>query len=120
MKAPVMTQIPEAESAVTKQQWKWSALAGMASYLDAGSIVALGAGFALFQKEFGLSDDAIGALAAIGPNAIGCALGAFLGGWLVTSLAASAFINTTCSFMPPASSASPSRSTRECSSWAQL
>lgn len=67
---------------VTKQQWKWSALAGMASYLDAGSIVALGAGMALFQKEFGLSNGMVGALAAIGPNAIGCAIGAFLGGWL--------------------------------------
>lgn len=33
---------------VTRQQWKWSVLAGMASYLDAGSIVALGAGLALF------------------------------------------------------------------------
>lgn len=67
---------------ITRQQWKWSALAGMASYLDAGSIVALGAGMALFQKEFGMSDTAVGTLAAIGPNAIGCAIGAFLGGWL--------------------------------------
>jgi inositol transporter-like SP family MFS transporter len=67
---------------ITRQQWKWSALAGMASYLDAGSIVALGAGMALFQKEFGLSDTAVGTLAAIGPNAIGCALGAIIGGWL--------------------------------------
>ncbi|KXI26766.1 MFS transporter [Paraglaciecola hydrolytica] len=74
---------PETDSgAITKQQWKWSALAGMASYLDAGSIVALGAGLALFQKQFGMSDGALGALAAIGPNALGCALGAFLGGWL--------------------------------------
>jgi inositol transporter-like SP family MFS transporter len=54
----------------------------MASYLDAGSIVALGAGMALFQQRFGMTDSMIGALAAIGPNAIGCALGAFLGGWL--------------------------------------
>lgn len=69
-------------SVVSRQQWRWSALAGMASYLDAGSIVALGAGLALFQKEFGLSTNAVGALQAIGPNAIGCALGAFLGGWL--------------------------------------
>jgi inositol transporter-like SP family MFS transporter len=69
-------------TAITRQQWKWSALAGMASYLDAGSIVALGAGLALFQKEFGMTDGAVGALQAIGPNAIGCALGAFLGGWL--------------------------------------
>src|SRR6478752_8480912 len=67
---------------ITRQQWNWSALAGMASYLDAGSIVALGAGMALFQKKFGLTDRMVGALAAIGPNAIGCALGAFLGGWL--------------------------------------
>jgi inositol transporter-like SP family MFS transporter len=68
--------------AITRQQWKWSALAGMASYLDAGSIVALGAGLALFQIEFGMSNTAVGTLAAIGPNALGCAIGAFLGGWL--------------------------------------
>lgn len=67
---------------ITPQQWKWSALAGMASYLDAGSIVALGAGLAILQKHFGLSDGAVGVLAAIGPNALGCALGALFGGWL--------------------------------------
>lgn len=67
---------------ITAQQWKWSALAGMASYLDAGSIVALGAGLAILQKEFALSDGAVGILAAIGPNALGCALGALIGGWL--------------------------------------
>src|SRR3954469_14773132 len=69
-------------AAITRQQWKWSALAGMASYLDAGSIVAIGAGMTLFQKTFSLSDSAVGTLAAIGPNAIGCALGALIGGWL--------------------------------------
>ncbi|HKW28775.1 MAG TPA: MFS transporter, partial [Verrucomicrobiae bacterium] len=74
---------PDSDAAtVTRQQWKWSALAGMASYLDAGSIVALGAGLALFQSQLNLSSGAVGALAAIGPNAIGCALGAFAGGWL--------------------------------------
>ncbi|QPP10175.1 MFS transporter [Streptomyces bathyalis] len=67
---------------ITRQQWKWAILAGMASYIDAGSIVALSAGFALFQSELGLSSSAVGALAAIGPNAIGCALGAFIGGRL--------------------------------------
>ena len=72
----------EEGATITRQQWKWSALAGMASYLDAGSIVALGAGLTLFQNKFKMSDTAVGTLAAIGPNAIGCALGAFLGGWL--------------------------------------
>jgi inositol transporter-like SP family MFS transporter len=67
---------------ITRQQWKWSVLAGMASYLDAGSIVALGAGMALFQSNLNLSNGAVGALAAIGPNAIGCAVGAFIGGRL--------------------------------------
>lgn len=67
---------------ITSQQWKWSALAGMASYLDAGSIVALGAGLAIFQSTLDLSDGAIGVLTAIGPNALGCAAGAIFGGWL--------------------------------------
>lgn len=67
---------------VTRQQWKWSILAGMASYLDAGSIVALGSGLALFQTYLGLTNGAVGAVAAIGPNALGCALGALIGGRL--------------------------------------
>ncbi|MFI6349336.1 MFS transporter [Streptomyces sp. NPDC050560] len=70
---------------VSRTQWKWSALAGMASYLDAGSIVAIGTGLALFQDEMHLSDSGptgVGALAAIGPNAIGAAVGALVGGRL--------------------------------------
>lgn len=70
------------DTVITKQQWKWSALAGMASYLDAGSIVALGVGMVNFEKAFGLSKGDVGTLAAIGPNAIGCAVGAIVGGWL--------------------------------------
>lgn len=70
------------EDIITPQHWRWSVLAGMASYLDAGSIVALSAGLALFQTAFHLSSGAVGALAAIGPNAIGCAIGAFIGGRL--------------------------------------
>jgi inositol transporter-like SP family MFS transporter len=83
--APPPSSLPQSSGAVetiTRQQWKWSALAGMASYLDAGSIVALGAGLAILQKEFGMGDSAVGVLAAIGPNALGCALGALIGGWL--------------------------------------
>lgn len=77
-----MAETQAGETVITKQQWKWSALAGMASYLDAGSIVALGAGLTGFREKFGLSAGAIGALQAVGPNAIGCAIGAFIGGYL--------------------------------------
>lgn len=76
------TTVADDTAPVTRQHWKWSVLAGMASYLDAGSIVALGAGLALFQTYLSLSSGAVGALAAIGPNALGCALGAFVGGRL--------------------------------------
>jgi len=67
---------------ITPQQWKWTALAGMASYLDAGSIVAFGVSYAFFQSYLNLADYWIGILAAIGPNALGCALGSIFGGWL--------------------------------------
>ena len=67
---------------VSREHWKWSTLAGMASYLDAGSIVALSAGLVMFEERFGLSKGSIGVLTAIGPNALGCALGALIGGWL--------------------------------------
>ncbi|KAA9156430.1 MFS transporter [Amycolatopsis acidicola] len=84
MTSPETVGVTPAEDGgtVTREQWKWSVLAGMASYLDAGSIVALGSGLALFQVYLGLSDGAVGALAAIGPNAIGCAIGAVIGGRL--------------------------------------
>jgi inositol transporter-like SP family MFS transporter len=80
--APRSDSSAEDSGVITRQQWKWSALAGMASYLDAGSIVALGAGLALFQSYLNLSAGEVGTLAAIGPNAIGCAIGAIGGGWL--------------------------------------
>lgn len=73
---------PADDGVVSRQQWKWTVLAAMASYLDAGSIVAIGAGLALFQSTLHLSGTAVGALAAIGPNAIGCAVGSFVGGRL--------------------------------------
>ena len=79
---PARVAVHDDSSSVSRQQWKWSALAGMASYLDAGSIVALSAGMKFFEGHLNLSLGAVGFLGAIGPNAIGCALGALLGGWL--------------------------------------
>lgn len=74
------------ESHVTAQQWYWTALSAMASYLDAGSIVAVAAGLALWAEYLNLSNTAIGILAAIGPNAIGAAIGAIAGGRLGDTL----------------------------------
>ncbi|NYI04687.1 MFS transporter [Allostreptomyces psammosilenae] len=80
---PALDVPPEQDDGkVSRQQWRWTALAGMASYLDAGSIVAISSGLALFQTHYGLSDNLTGALTAIGPNAIGAAIGAFIGGRL--------------------------------------
>jgi inositol transporter-like SP family MFS transporter len=70
------------DSHVTAQQWKWTVLAGMASYLDAGSIVALAAGLALWQEYLHMSSTTVGLLAALGPNAFGAAIGALIGGRL--------------------------------------
>src|ERR671913_1168136 len=70
------------DSHVTAQQWRWTILAGMASYIDAGSIVAIAAGLALWQEYLGMSSTTLGLLAAIGPNAIGAAVGAIVGGRL--------------------------------------
>src|SRR5918994_4192327 len=73
---------PDDDSHVTGQQWKWTILAAMASYIDAGSIVALAAGLALWQQYLGMSSTTVGLLAALGPNAFGAAIGALIGGRL--------------------------------------
>jgi inositol transporter-like SP family MFS transporter len=70
------------DSHVTRQQWYWTVLAAMASYIDAGSIVAVAAGLALWADYLGLSNTTLGLLAALGPNAIGAAVGAVIGGRL--------------------------------------
>ena len=67
---------------VSRETWKWSALAGMASYLDAGSIVALGAGLALFQEELGLSATRPSGCSPPSARTPRGALGAFVGGRL--------------------------------------
>ena len=70
------------DSHVTGQQWYWTVLSAMASYIDAGSIVAIAAGLALWQEYLGMSSTTVGLLAALGPNAIGAAIGAVIGGRL--------------------------------------
>jgi len=57
-------------------------LLGVASYLDAGSIVAGGAGLALWAQHFDLGTGTIGLIGAISSNAISAGVGALAGGWL--------------------------------------
>jgi MFS transporter, SP family, inositol transporter len=57
-------------------------LAGLANYIDAGSIVAGSAALALWKAQYGLSDTFLGLIAAFSANAISAGIGALLGGIL--------------------------------------
>ncbi len=62
--------------------WRDTILAGLANYIDAGSIVAASVALVLWQDAFGLSEGFLGSLGAFGPNAIGAGIGALIGGRL--------------------------------------
>jgi inositol transporter-like SP family MFS transporter len=76
-----MSSIP-ASAADDREDWKNTILAGLANYIDAGSIVAGSAALALWQEAYGLSNSLVGLIAALGPNAISAGIGAFVGGRL--------------------------------------
>ncbi|MFM5906951.1 MAG: MFS transporter, partial [Novosphingobium sp.] len=65
-----------------KESWRDTILAGLANYIDAGSIVAGSVALALWKEIYGLSDSFIGLIAAFSANAISAGIGAFIGGWL--------------------------------------
>jgi MFS transporter, SP family, inositol transporter len=69
-----------------KDNWRNTILAGLANYIDAGSIVAGSAALALWQESYHLSNDFIGLIGAFGPNAIGAGIGAYIGGRLCDKL----------------------------------
>ncbi|MCB2076809.1 MAG: MFS transporter [Novosphingobium sp.] len=71
---------------IEKDDWKGTILAGLANYIDSGSIVSGAAALALWQSIYGLSDNLLGLIAAFGPNAIGAGIGAVIGGWLCDKL----------------------------------
>jgi inositol transporter-like SP family MFS transporter len=68
----------------TAQSGKWrnTILAGLANYIDAGSIVAGSAALTLWKIQYGLTDTFIGLIAAFSANAISAGIGALLGGIL--------------------------------------
>jgi inositol transporter-like SP family MFS transporter len=63
-------------------EWKNTILAGLANYIDAGSIVAGAGALALWMEAYKISPTLIGVIAALGPNAISAGLGALIGGRL--------------------------------------
>ncbi len=65
-----------------REDWRNTILAGLANYIDAGSIVAGAAALALWVKAYGLSTDFVGMIGAFGPNAIAAGIGALIGGRL--------------------------------------
>src|SRR4051794_41902414 len=62
--------------------WRLTVLAGLASYIDAGSIVAGAAGLTLWAERFDLSSGMVGAIGAFSSNAISAGVGALVAGWL--------------------------------------
>lgn len=69
-------------SATKSDSWRNTILAGLANYIDAGSIVAMGSTFVLWQALYGIDDVMLGIIAAFSANGIGAGIGAFVGGRL--------------------------------------
>lgn len=66
----------------SREQWRNTILAGLANYIDAGSIVSGSVALALWKGQYGLSDSFIGLIGAFSANAISAGIGALIGGRL--------------------------------------
>lgn len=60
--------------------WRATIAVAMSNYIEAGSIIAIATSLGFWQSEFGISNFAVGLLAALSANAFGAAIGAILGG----------------------------------------
>jgi MFS transporter, SP family, inositol transporter len=69
-------------SAAPDHKWRNTILAGLANYIDAGSIVAGSVALGFWKEIYGLSDDFIGLIGAFSANAISAGVGALIGGIL--------------------------------------
>lgn len=67
---------------MAKSSLKSTLAVSLNNYLDAGAIVAGGAGISLWQNYLGLTEMHLGWLNAISANALGAAIGAIIGGFL--------------------------------------
>ena len=65
-----------------RESWRNTILAGLANYIDAGSIVAGAAALALWAELYKLSASFVGLIGAFSANAIAAGVGALIGGRL--------------------------------------
>jgi inositol transporter-like SP family MFS transporter len=65
-----------------RASWQNTILAGLANYIDAGSIVAGSAALALWAEHYHLSASFVGLIGAFSANAISAGVGALIGGRL--------------------------------------
>src|SRR6195952_1994347 len=77
-----MANVIPADEMSTGEHWRNTILAGLANYIDAGSIVAGSVALGFWKTIYGLSDDFIGLIGAFSANAISAGIGALIGGWL--------------------------------------
>ena len=80
--AAIEPNVVAGSAGTTAEEWKNTLLAGLANYIDAGSIVAGSAALALWAEAYHLSPFFIGVLAAFSANAISAGVGALIGGHL--------------------------------------
>lgn len=71
---------------MTKTHWRWSILAVLASYFDAGAIVAGAVSLVIWKEAYGIDESTIGILSALSANGISAGIGALVGGRLGDTL----------------------------------
>ena len=77
-----MTAAVHADVMDANEHWRNTVLAGLANYIDAGSIVSGSVALALWKDQYGLSNSFIGLIGAFSANAISAGIGALIGGRL--------------------------------------
>ena len=77
-----MTAAVHADVMDAHEHWRNTVLAGLANYIDAGSIVSGSVALALWKDQYGLSNSFIGLIGAFSANAISAGIGALIGGRL--------------------------------------
>ena len=79
---PEHPHVVETPGVNTRDDWKNTILAGLANYIDAGSIVAGSVALALWVETYRLTPTFIGVIGAFSANAISAGVGALIGGRL--------------------------------------